>query len=458
MFSVNWVYGMWADEFRKRLIGGFFQGAISFDKDTLFLQFVDAQNSTWTVECKFIDGHLLILPSDKVFDSSDNKKGILQFKEIENQPIISVSNDPNDRWICISLLGGFEFWFKGFGKFGNLLLRQTNSSSTLSIFRLSQKADWEFTYPELTDGHSHLGEIANNTNHKEEWKQWGLLSKPTDLESLVSAQFQYLRTYFFQKNQSQLRENIERKIKHLRKILSESKRRLKEIEERRSNKEIGDLILAHAHALKPGLSKALITDYYTDQRIWIKLNPELNASENAKKYYGKAKNEVIEQKKLQEQLVITEKNLSEAEEKLSGINAANDFKGLKTFQKSETKVQTQADTLPYRLHEFQGYQIWVGKNNKSNDQMLRLSQKNDLWLHAKDVAGSHVIVRKKGADYPTAVIQYAAELAAKNSKGKTQNVVPVIVVLRKFVSKPKNAAPGEVSLQKEDIVDAFIGR
>ena len=67
-------------------------------------------------------------------------------------------------------------------------------------------------------------------------------------------------------------------------------------------------------------------------------------------------------------------------------------------------------------------------------------------------------MRKKGADYPTAVIQYAAELAAKNSKGKTQNVVPVIVVLRKFVSKPKNAAPGEVSLQKEDIVDAFIGR
>ena len=112
--------------------------------------------------------------------------------------------------------------------------------------------------------------------------------------------------------------------------------------------------------------------------IWIKLNPELNASENAKKYYGKAKNEVIEQKKLQEQLVITEKNLSEAEEKLSGINAASDFKGLKTFQESETKVQTQADTLPYRLHEFQGYQIWVGKNNKSNDQMLRLSQKNDL--------------------------------------------------------------------------------
>jgi predicted ribosome quality control (RQC) complex YloA/Tae2 family protein len=114
------------------------------------------------------------------------------------------------------------------------------------------------------------------------------------------------------------------------------------------------------------------------------------------------------------------------------------------------------DTLPYRLVEFQGYQIWVGKNNKSNDQMLKLAQKNDMWLHAKDVAGSHVIIKKKGSIYPDSVIQHAAQLAARNSKAKTQSVVPVIAVLRKFVSKPKNAALGEVSVQKEEIVDAFI--
>ena len=67
------------------------------------------------------------------------------------------------------------------------------------------------------------------------------------------------------------------------------------------------------------------------------------------------------------------------------------------------------------------------------------------------------LIKKKGAQFPQAIIQYAATLAAKNSKAKTQQVVPVIVVARKFVSKPKNAAPGEVTLQKEEIVDAFIG-
>ena len=66
------------------------------------------------------------------------------------------------------------------------------------------------------------------------------------------------------------------------------------------------------------------------------------------------------------------------------------------------------------------------------------------------------MTHKKGLIYPYAVIQHAAQLAARNSKAKTQSVVPVIAVLRKFVSKPKNAALGEVSVQKEEIVDAFI--
>lgn len=456
MFSVNWVYGMWAEEFRCKLIGGIFKGAISFDKDTLYLQFVDNERNNFTIECKFIDGHLLLLPSDKEFDRSDSKKGIIQFKEIENYRVNQIYCDPFDRWICIDFSHEFQLWMKGFGKFGNVLLRQKGESETHSIFRLSLKSDWEFQYPSI-ELHDETKSDAPNDKSGQEWLAWGLSEKPNQLSSLVAAQLNFLREHYFQKNKAQLKENLERKIKHLRKILNESKKRLSEIGERRSYKELGDLILAHAHALKPGLSKALITDYYTDQRIWIKLNPELSASDNAKKYYGKAKNEVIEQKKLQDQIIVTEKNLFESELKLEGVLLAQDFKGLKSFQKTMTKVQAQSDTAPYRQYEHQGYQIWVGKNNKSNDQMLRLSQKNDLWLHAKDVAGSHVIIRKKGPNYPQAVIDFAANLAAKNSKAKTQNVVPVIAVLRKFVSKPKNAAPGEVSLQKEDIVDAFIG-
>lgn len=458
MFSANWVFRLWGDELREQLSSGFFEGGISFDKDTVYLRFAKLDGQRYTLECKFIEGHLMLMLSDKVFDQSDLRKGIAQFKEIENVKIDRVVNDPGDRWICICLNNQMELWLKGFGKFGNVLLKQKKMSETVSMFRLSLKSDWEFSYPPLASEHWHLSQISQPSDADLRAMQQPVC--PTTVVQLMTAQIQFLKGFFFDRNKQTLTGNLEKKIKHLKKILLASQSRLSDIQTKRSNKEIGDLILAHSHSLKPGLTKALVTDYYTDQRIWIKLNPELNAAENAKKYYGKAKNEIIEAKKLLEQIGFTETNLSTAEEQLQLVRVASDFKGLKSFQKN-APIQTQQtpvqDTLPYRIFEHQGYQIWLGKNNKSNDQMLKLSQKNDLWLHAKDVAGSHVIVKKKGTDYPDAVVQFAAQLAAKNSKAKTQNVVPVIYVLRKFVSKPKNAAPGAVSLQKEDIVDAFIG-
>jgi predicted ribosome quality control (RQC) complex YloA/Tae2 family protein len=348
-----------------------------------------------------------------------------------------------------------ELWLKGFGKFGNVLLRDKINDETISLFRLSLKSDWEFKYPILST--TQTSELIVKEPKPEELSELHINSWPLSIDDLVQAELHFMRDYYFERNKLQLIDGLEKKIKHYKKIISESQRRLKDIETRRSNKELGDLILAHSHSLKPGLTKALVTDYFTDQRIWIKLNPDLNAADNAKKYYGKAKNEVIEVKKLLEQLETTETNLKDLELQLTGALASTDFKSLKSFQKLAPPVNNQIqDTLPYRLVEFQGYQIWVGKNNKSNDQMLKLAQKNDMWLHAKDVAGSHVIIKKKGSIYPDSVIQHAAQLAAKNSKAKTQSVVPVIAVLRKFVSKPKNAALGEVSVQKEEIVDAFI--
>lgn len=404
----------------------------------------------------------MILTSDRIFDSNDYRKGIVQFKEIENQPIFKIVNNPSDRWICIVFSNRMELWFKGFGKYGNVLLRKPQSSETLQIFRLSQKSDWEFQYPDITENHGKFEPLqeVQPIELPAGVKVSPLLidNQPFSIAALVDVQLRYIRKYYFDQAKLIITSNLEKKAKHLTKILGEAKKRLAEIETRRSNKELGDLILTNAHSIKPGLTKALVTDYYTDQRIWIKLNPELNAPENAKKYYGKAKNESIEISRLQDQVNTTEKSLSLIESSLESALAATEFKSLKPLQKSNiAKPEAkQPDTLPYKIVEFQGFTIWIGKNNKANDQMLKLCQKNDLWLHAKDVAGSHVILRKKGAEFPQGVIDFAAQQAAKNSKAKTQHVVPVIATLRKFVSKPKNAAFGEVNVMKEEIVDAFI--
>ena len=462
MFSANWIYNAWADHLREALNGGCFEGGLSFDKDTLYLRFASESKAHITLEIKFLDGHLMILTSDRIFDSNDYRKGIVQFKEIENQPIFKIVNNPSDRWICIVFSNRMELWFKGFGKYGNVLLRKPQSSETLQIFRLSQKSDWDFQYPDITENHGkfeplqEVQPIELPAGVKVSPVQ--IDNQPFSIATLVDVQLRYIRKYYFDQAKHNITSNLEKKAKHLKKILGEAKKRLADIETRRSNKELGDLILTNAHSIKPGLTKALVTDYYTDQRIWIKLNPELNAPENAKKYYGKAKNEAIEISKLQDQVNTTEKSLSLIESSLESALAATEFKSLKPLQKSNiAKPEAkQPDTLPYKIVEFQGFTIWIGKNNKANDQMLKLCQKNDLWLHAKDVAGSHVILRKKGAEFPQAVIDFAAQQAAKNSKAKTQQVVPVIATLRKFVSKPKNAAFGEVNVLKEEIVDAFL--
>lgn len=462
MFSANWIYNAWADHLREALNGGCFEGGLSFDKDTLYLRFASNSETHITLEIKFLDGHLMILTSDRIFDSNDYRKGIVQFKEIENQPIFKIVNNPSDRWICIVFSNRMELWFKGFGKYGNVLLRKPQSSETLQIFRLSQKSDWEFQYPDITENHGKFEPLqeVQPIEISAGVKVSPLLidNQPFSIAALVDVQLRFIRKYYFDQAKHNITSNLEKKAKHLKKILGEAKKRLADIETRRSNKELGDLILTNAHSIKPGLTKALVTDYYTDQRIWIKLNPELNAPENAKKYYGKAKNESIEISKLQDQVNTTEKSLSLIESSLESALAATEFKSLKPLQKSNiAKPEAkQPDTLPYKIVEFQGFTIWIGKNNKANDQMLKLCQKNDLWLHAKDVAGSHVILRKKGAEFPQAVIDFAAEQAAKNSKAKTQHVVPVIATLRKFVSKPKNAALGEVNVLKEEIIDAFL--
>ena len=352
MFSANWIYNAWADHLREAFKDGCFEGALSFDKDTLYLRFASSGETHITCEVKFLDGHLMILTSDRIFDSNDYRKGIVQFKEIENQPIFKIVNNPSDRWICIVFSNRMELWFKGFGKYGNVLLRKPQSSETLQIFRLSQKSDWDFQYPDITENHGkfeplqEVQPIELPAGVKVSPVQ--IDNQPFSIATLVDVQLRYIRKYYFDQAKHNITSNLEKKAKHLKKILGEAKKRLADIETRRSNKELGDLILTNAHSIKPGLTKALVTDYYTDQRIWIKLNPELNAPENAKKYYGKAKNESIEISKLQDQVNTTEKSLSLIESSLESALAATEFKSLKPLQKSNiAKPEAkQPDTLP----------------------------------------------------------------------------------------------------------------
>ena len=446
-FACKEYYSDWANYLHTLLSNTYLERAQSFDKDTLYLQFAK-KNFRQCIEIKFCEGYLLIFKSLKDLMSTNTQKGILQFKEIENTQVTRVYSIPNDRQILFEFNNSSRLWLKGFGKFSNVLLQEFNTEKNIwhstpsQIFRLGNKSDWEFQFVDIDLNSVH------DLNSKSE----------QDILDAVSTweanSFQSFRNHIFLVQKQNKLRRIDQKLNHLQKILKESQLRLENLSSKRSNKELGDLILAHAHSLKPGISKALITDYFTQQRIWIKLNPELSAAENAKKYYGKAKNEIIEYQKLKDNIASTESNKIKLEADRSKILNINDLKDLKSVK--EEKSAKKSDTSPYKEIEYQGFTIWIGKNSKSNDELLRLSSKNDLWLHAKDFTGSHVLIRKRGIDYPKEIIEMAARFAAQNSKAKTQSVVPVIYTLRKFVSKIKGGLPGQVNVQKEQILDVYL--
>ncbi|MGB3465496.1 MAG: NFACT RNA binding domain-containing protein, partial [Cyclobacteriaceae bacterium] len=98
--------------------------------------------------------------------------------------------------------------------------------------------------------------------------------------------------------------------------------------------------------------------------------------------------------------------------------------------------------------------IWIGRNAKNNDELTQKhTHKNDLWLHAKDVSGSHVVIKQNGKeDFPADIIEKAARLAAWYSKRKNDSVCPVLYTPRKYVRKPKGMLPGQVIVDREQVV------
>ena len=511
MISNFWCYYYWSEKLSQEIIGSYLNHSISFNKDSLILGFT-SKNQQKFLEFKFVDGELVILNDfNGIGKSSKNKQNaIVQFKEISNAQVVNIYWDLFDRLITINFSNQFSLIVKGFGRYSNVLLFDPLSDLPESIFRLNLKNDWEFKRPKLqprlvwnnNGRHWQLNGLELNEDylfknyksipHEEVALVSELLSKEihnidqfdffNELSiQLINGKFgvklegsnfqswennindgfkRYLKQFFFEIKSNQLNQRLEKEIKQIRSHIKGLESRLIEIQNRRSFKEIGDLILTNSHSIKQGVTEALLFDYYTNHRIRVKLNGDLSAAENAEKFYRKAKNESLELETLKNNLENSKYIESEKSRLFNEVNTAsetktlarieNELKSLLNPKKTKSK---QSISLPYKVYEYDSFEIWVGKNSKSNDELLRVSKKQDLWLHAYGVSGSHVIIRKKLKNYPTMVIQFAAEIAAFHSKGKHQTIQTVMYTERKFVSKVKGASSGQVSVLQFQTID-----
>jgi len=234
--------------------------------------------------------------------------------------------------------------------------------------------------------------------------------------------------------------------------------RLAELEQDNNYKSWADLIMANLHAITTGSLQVTVDNFYNNnQPISIKLRKDLSPQKNAELYYRKAKNQHIEIRRLQELLQSKEQEIQKLNEQITAFTDAENLKQIRSMAGtlSPSTPKSKADTLlPYHEFEYHGYRIWVGRNAQSNDVLtFKHGYKEDLWLHAKDVAGSHVLIKyQAGKKFPKDVINRAAELAAYNSKRKTETLCPVIVTPRKFVRKRKGDPAGAVVIDREDVV------
>jgi predicted ribosome quality control (RQC) complex YloA/Tae2 family protein len=174
-------------------------------------------------------------------------------------------------------------------------------------------------------------------------------------------------------------------------------------------------------------------------------------------FYRKAKNKQIEINKLKESLTQKEGEIVKLNEWIDSCEQTDELNELRKIRADaglDKKQHGQVENLPFHEFEFKGYKILVGRNAEANDKLtLKYSYKDDLWLHAKDVAGSHVLIKhQSGKDFPKDVIEYAAGLAAYNSKRKNESLCPVAFTQKKYVRKRKGDPAGMVVVEREEVI------
>ncbi|MCL4517028.1 MAG: NFACT family protein [Firmicutes bacterium] len=223
----------------------------------------------------------------------------------------------------------------------------------------------------------------------------------------------------------------------------------------------GELITANIFRLKKGLPSFSAENFYGQGEIQVVLDPRLTPAENAQscfKRYNKAKKSLVatrlqvaatreeisylEQVKTSIQNALTPADLNEIREEL----AAEGYLRGRNRGGHSKKTSKGGVAQPLRFTSSDGMPILVGRNNRQNDQLtLRTAFANDLWLHTKEIPGSHVIVRTgTAAEVPPETLKEAAMLAAYYSQARASSQVPVDYTLRKHVRKPADARPGMV--------------
>ncbi len=228
----------------------------------------------------------------------------------------------------------------------------------------------------------------------------------------------------------------------------------------------GELILANLHAITRGQKEVALQNYYSPEleKLSIPLNPEQSPSENAQTYFKKYTKAKRGRSRIQQLISDLDADCETLELYVSKLASADTLAALQKLRAEfvengylkapqRGKQKQEVGEGPFRRYtSTNGFQMYVGKNSQSNDLLLRqIAKPSDMWLHAKQIHGSHVIIRnpENRPDIPMPTLLQAAQLAAYYSKAHHASNVPVDYTWARYVVKRKGNVAGYVHYTRE---------
>lgn len=226
----------------------------------------------------------------------------------------------------------------------------------------------------------------------------------------------------------------------------------------------GHLLMAQAAQTTITSDEIILPDLLTDgSPISISVDPLLTPVQNAERYYDRARRARASREHAEERWERMHADVEKLRSQLDELHACGSVADVQDFEKRHLETlralrQSGDATTREPFHRVPlpgGFEAWIGKSARDNAELItRHTRPHDLWLHARDVTGSHVVIRRpaKNTQIPKEAIERAARYAAHFSKARTSGLVPVQVTERKFVRPVKGGAPGLVRVDREEVL------
>ncbi|HSS20345.1 MAG TPA: NFACT family protein [Pyrinomonadaceae bacterium] len=376
--------------------------------------------------------------------------------------LVDLTKDDNERVVRLSFAVADNFG----GNTNQVLVAQLTGRSA-NLFLLNSAGEIEHSWRALEGTGQQPGDVyspprTETTRNRPNDPPPFQLEGSTTISETADRYYSELGTdREFEVLAAELRGELRKEITKLKRLEKNLKHDLAEHGDPAEHKRQGDLLLANITNAKRSGNKALVTDYYAEgtPTVEVAVDENLTLQEAAAALfarYTKAKRAVSE---ITERLAQVERSLWTAavrREKLEAVISERDLAKLsahdhrKPNPASQRGKRKEPASIPgvRRYRSSDGYEILVGKGARDNDNLtFRIARPNDLWLHASDYPGSHVVVRNSSkTDIPQRTIIEAAQLAGKFSQASKDTKVTVHYTRRKYLTKPKGAAPGLVRM------------